>query len=421
MVCAQTGSGKTLVFLLPILQRLSEGNGAAAQRPARLQEAMQPVPFCPEAVVIAPTAELAMQLSSLAEQLASFLPNPPSVKYLAELQHEKNVTQLDGMRLAISTPDVLLQCVRDGLVSLEQVEMLAIDEADAILCTQEFIAEQGNEILSKCEANQQSLQLVFTMAHLSEVNELELIRRFPAAQRVFTTGVLVPTLRQCFHYFRGDKDGKLLAILESADEDPWLRDGATIIFCSGAGEAERICTFLKDSLPLSTPMALHSETRADQRAAVLHAFRSGEARVLVANDAAARGLDFPSLRHVIMYDVPLDLTAFVHCAGRTARRGQSGLVTCLVQTHEAAMYEQFDLKSHHALLPAPQLTFPSEEDVLGRMAPHEKTKKKKKQPSERRVDLVDGRQYSFQELQRYYRRDYTESEIYAYWNDKCRR
>merc|ERR1712107_825247 len=98
------------------------------------------------------------------------------------------------------------------------------------------------------------------------------------------------------------------------------------------------------------------ETPVNKRSAIAKAFREGNAQVLVATDGAARGLDFPSLRHVIMYDTPSDVTAFVHCAGRTARRGNTGLVTCLVEAGSADQF-QFDGKTLHALKDAPQLSF----------------------------------------------------------------
>eukprot|EP00931_Biecheleriopsis_adriatica_P099267 TRINITY_DN7367_c0_g1_i1.p1 TRINITY_DN7367_c0_g1~~TRINITY_DN7367_c0_g1_i1.p1 ORF type:complete len:431 (-),score=94.56 TRINITY_DN7367_c0_g1_i1:51-1343(-) len=346
MVCAQTGSGKTLVFLLPILQRLLD----------RTSEA----PALPEALILAPSEQLAMQVSAVARQLARSLPDSISIALLGEGARSPRKA-----RLLIGTADLALQCW-DSSSAGQGLCMLAVDEADALLCNAGERAEDDASALQRRAAKEllrrlegRMPQMFLTMAHLTEAREDELVCRFPQAQRVGHVGVLVPTLRQCFHYFRGDKDAKLLQLLADAEEeDSEPPAGATMVFCGCAAAAEKVKGLLEEEKPSRQPLALHEGTPAAQRADIASRFREGKAQVLVATDGAARGLDFPRVRHVIMYDVPVDATAFVHCAGRTARRGNTGLVTCIVEAGDAGRY-QFDGKCLHALKDAPQLSFSS--------------------------------------------------------------
>ena len=175
------------------------------------------------------------------------------------------------------------------------------------------------------------------MAHLSNEREEELQKRFPEAQMVGHTGVMVPTLRQCFHYFKGDKDAKLFWVLSEAEkEETEALAGSTMIFCSLPSTADRLQGALAERKPGSRPLALHENTPAQDKATIASEFRQGACEILLTTDMAARGLDFPRVRHVVLFDAPVDATAFVHSAGRTARRGSIGLVTCIIEGGDAA-------------------------------------------------------------------------------------
>ncbi|CAE8690369.1 unnamed protein product, partial [Polarella glacialis] len=280
-----------------------------------------------------------------------------------ECSAEPEASPKSRPRLVIATPEWVQLRRHSASLCIEKLRFVAVDEADAVLCRgmgDEGKPRQADDMVREFELRKTPPQIFLTMAHLSDAREKELVLRFPHAQRVGHVGVLVPTLRQCFHYFRGDKDAKLLWILETAKEDEDLCDGSTLVFCATAETAERVRSVLAEAAPSHKPKALHEATSLEQRAEAVQGFLSGETKLLVSTDSAARGLDFPRLQHVVMYDVPPDVTAFVHCAGRTARRGSSGLVTCLVEAHEVEKYE-FDFKSHHALSPAVQLNFPTPE------------------------------------------------------------
>jgi len=435
MVSAQTGSGKTMIFLLPILQRLSEPVSDD------LLSRQDGHGLLPQALIIAPTIELVTQVVDVARELALALDPRPAVVQLPAAD-EVHRDMVDGTvmssncsrTLLVATPQKLLAELLCGSVRLDHLQLLAIDEADTVLCGcgDDRGTSCADALLSKLLGGRhgESLQMILTMAHLSEVHEAELVRRFPQAQRVSQTGVIVPTLRQCYHYYRGDRDAKLLRVLEEAAKDSWLHEGTAIIFCANDADTERLQALVSEAMPLLKPVALHGDLGADARSAVLSSFRSGESRLLVATDASARGLDFPLLRHVVLHDMPTDVVTFVHCAGRTARRGQSGLVTCLVSTEEAGN-QQFDFTSHHGLPPADRLNFAAaatsemtaakiqhkEDDCMAVNAKVDATRTM--EFDERREDPFDGKRHTLKELHALYKGRYSKAAILAYWHDHC--
>ena len=273
--------------------------------------------------------------------------------------------------------------------------MLAIDEADLLLCApavdRDVLREERDkteEVLAATKGGQ--CQLFLAMAHLSNEREEELVSRFPHAQQVGHVGVLVPTLRQCFHYFKGDKDAKLLWVLREAEkEDPEPMAGATMIFCSWPDTAERLRRALCEAKPGYKPLALHEGTPLQDKGEIAREFREGSAEILLTTDMAARGLDFPRVRHVVLYDAPVDATAFVHSAGRTARRGSTGLVTCIIEGGDAVR-EHVDGKIFHALLDGPKLTFAQRDREEVRV---EAQAKKKSGPRQRGGYAQSARQW----------------------------
>ncbi|CAK9015536.1 unnamed protein product [Durusdinium trenchii] len=387
LVCAQTGSGKTLTFLLPILNRLLEssqrqaeqkgkGAGRKGLKGGRSKGKLGKEDFLEGrqqsnvlAVILAPTEQLAQQVAQVAEHLLSSCKQMHrsriQLKYVNHLQSAReNADRVNnGMCLIVGTPDIVIKQFETC-----DAQILAIDEADLLLCEGSSIAGSANgadfqnrqRITNSLLEGMHSAQLFLTMAHLTEQREKELLSRFPHIQQVGHTGVLVPTLRQCFHYFRGDessKKSKLLWILSEAEKEDPDTDGATIIFCATSAKAIELQAHLLERWKTSS---LHEESTKmlslSEVADIIQSFRDGATQILVATDMSVRGLDFPFLRHVILYDVPADATAFVHCAGRTARSGNTGLVTCIVEEGNA-LETNFDGKAIHSLKDAPQLSF----------------------------------------------------------------
>lgn len=389
LLVAQTGSGKTLCFLLPLLERLA----ASARTPSL-------------GLVLAPSRELAMQHAGVAATLADAMPAGPVVQLLSRDQPFLHSSQATAARLLVAQPEVALDLLRKGAIDATQLTALAIDEVDAVLCGGPFehmLSSAGESLLEALDVPVTTLgvpprrQSLLATAHLTPAHEVALRGRFGAYTRIEQRseggrrpGTLVPSLKQVFHYTSGSKDEKLLTVLRRARADEWLRDGATLVFCANGATVERLRAVVMEAekvsykaelsapsppspplprplLPPLPPLILHEGLADDERHAALSALRRSAAdadvetpsrapRVLIATSVVARGLDVPGLRHVILYDMPTDIAGYVHCAGRTARGGRPGLVSCLVESHsQAGRFREL-----HALTRAPALHFGGE-------------------------------------------------------------
>ena len=345
-IIAQTGSGKTLTFLLPILHHL---NNTFASSPSQIR-----------AIVIGPTAELMAQHYAIATKLA-----PTLVE-----------------RVLFKTPDQVISDLKDPLssnaVEYDGIKIVAIDEVDAVLCGNEFnstVPESSNELLNLLP---DQAQYILTTAHLNRAHTKVLEKLFPQIKMIQQGGssqsILVPTLRQEFHYFSGnisEKLEKLESILHKAEDNPLRAGQSTIIFCETEEGVELVHSFLEKSVlsKVFAPRKLHVRMEPNKRSDALSDFQTNpeKCRLLVTHEIAARGLDCPLVRHVILFDTPKDVTAFVHRAGRTARAGEDGTVTCLVQAgtgfNGGGSFGQH--KQLHALQDAPKLKFKKAGDANG--------------------------------------------------------
>lgn len=273
-----------------------------------------------------------------------------------------------GAREIKSRFDVTIQ----GLRAVPQESSNAFDLLDDEL-RQNLSKELG--ILEPNEIQNMSLPIAIggndtsVIAHLTRAHTKIITRLFPDIETIRQSSssqrVLVPTLRQVFHYFSGDMSAKLAEledVLEKSEKQ------STIIFCKDENEVEAVHLFLKNSKTLGdafSPEKLHINLSSEERSTALSRFRTNEKEclMLVTHEIAARGLDCPSVRHVVLFDTPTDVTAFVHRAGRTARAGEEGVVTCLVQAggglgsfgQSGGSFGQH--KDLHALLDAPKLKF----------------------------------------------------------------
>eukprot|EP00587_Corethron_hystrix_P003817 CAMPEP_0113303346 /NCGR_PEP_ID=MMETSP0010_2-20120614/3801_1 /TAXON_ID=216773 ORGANISM="Corethron hystrix, Strain 308" /NCGR_SAMPLE_ID=MMETSP0010_2 /ASSEMBLY_ACC=CAM_ASM_000155 /LENGTH=517 /DNA_ID=CAMNT_0000157329 /DNA_START=271 /DNA_END=1825 /DNA_ORIENTATION=- /assembly_acc=CAM_ASM_000155 len=399
MVVSQTGSGKTLTFLLPILFFLKKQQ---MQHPENEDSDIHQEDnsdknncdgvrtfFEPKALVLAPTKELVAQHEDTFRRIA---PNPM-------IAGNQSLVHFD-------TPDCFLKSVREKCLGLNRLGIVAFDEADAILCKSGVSVDGGSQ-MSKMGENvlefvlgknqkyheqqqkQETVlsvspngncdgkpQFILTTAYLSELHNKALLDRFPSAIRVQEPiklgdnglGVLVPTLRQEFQYFSGDKDSKFVRIYCRSLEDPFLLEGNTLVFCSTPEDAEHIVELLEEAgkekegakVRRGYLNCINEGMNALERRERLQEFRAlnGVVGTLICTEMFARGLDVPNVRHVILFDVPSDVANFVHQVGRTARRGQSGLVTAMVRAGGFGIGGGFNKFQHlHALQDAPKLTF----------------------------------------------------------------
>ena len=455
LCCAQTGSGKTLLFLLPILRHLlgpppsreprvvlsRKFDESRPKKPKRGHIPKTVLPSAPDALVLVHSRELAMQIAHVARALAAALPGWADARVCcltngAPYTPQRAQLRGGGVRLVVATPSRLLYHVGEDNVSLHGLRVLAADEADALLCqrggplageARQVPARDGGmrpctrrahtrraramrhatrpgasrryadpwwQVLAAAwratRREKGRLQTILTSATVSQEDEAELRALVPRARRLSHVGVLAPTLERRFVPVRSNlthrKDDALLRLLRRAATAPPREGGgdgaaATMLFCTGARRARHVVELLRHELPWLRVAALHGECERAERDAALAAFHDGEAQaraargvriacawrarvhgactaldaqrthtmltpaprttqLLVCTDLAARGLDFPHVRHVVMYDMPKDVTAFIHRAGRTARRGERGLLSCLYTPHDWDLHRE---------------------------------------------------------------------------------
>jgi superfamily II DNA/RNA helicase len=310
-VMAQTGSGKTLIFLLPILEsvlRLRKSNHKIYTTK---------VPF---ALVLSPNKLLCEQHCRVAENI---LPDVDEILF--------------------STLDELIVNVHSTKVSLDLVKIVAMDEVDAILYKKngDVVTKNAIQLMERLPKN---IQFICTTAYLTEEQKIALLHRdfidmIWVGERVGKTNVMVPTLRQRFKYFSGSLHDKLIGVIHDAQKDDWFRQGMTIIFCSDVESAECIRSRIVTDVGVEV-LLLHENMEFDDQIKILARMQEQsqgqtqkfECSYLVCTSVASRGLDIPNVRHVILHDVPSDISDFLHRAGRTARGGQEGVLTCLVKS-----------------------------------------------------------------------------------------
>ena len=303
--CAETGTGKTAAFLLPIIQRMNE----------------RPRPRV-RVLVLAPTRELVSQIEASYRELAP----KGSARCVSIIGGASMPRQRDELRrgvgVVVATPGRLLDHMERGSIDLSGVEVLVLDEADRML-DMGFLPSI-RRILSKLPAKRQNLLFSATMSPAIEqlarstMNKPELVevnQRGRAAAMVEQTAYPVATQ---------SKTALLLDLLER-ERETFER---VLVFTRTRRGAERLSHILEAREHKVN--RIHADRTQSQREAALRGFKEGRTRVLVATDIAARGLDVDSVSHVINYDVPSAPEDYVHRVGRTGRAGNTGRAITLV-------------------------------------------------------------------------------------------
>ncbi len=305
--CAETGTGKTAAFLLPIIQKICERS-----RPGiRL-------------LVLAPTRELAMQLDKNYGELNRAKSNR-SVTVIGGTNIRTQITALRrGATAVIATPGRLLDLVERGAINLSTVEHLVLDEADRMLDMGFLPAIK--RVLAKLPTKRQTLLFSATMSSsieslarstMKQPKLVEVNPRSRAAQMVDQT---------VYSVAQENKTALLLDLLERETEHESLE--RVLFFTRTRRGSERLSHILKARNHRVN--RIHADRSQSQREAALQDFRDGRARVLVATDIAARGLDVDAVSHVINYDVPNAPEDYVHRVGRTGRAGNRGKAITIV-------------------------------------------------------------------------------------------
>ncbi len=311
MGAAQTGTGKTAGFALPILQRLMAHANASAS-PAR-----HPV----RALIIAPTRELADQIYANVAAYAKHTNLKSAVVFGGVDIKPQLAAMRAGCEVLIATPGRLLDHVEQRTVNLSQVEVFVMDEADRML-DMGFLPDI-QRIINLLPASRQNL--MFSATFSGEIRKLaESFLRQPVSVEVARRNAAAENVEQLV-YRVPDADSKRAAVAQLVRDRQLAQ---VIVFTNTKIGAGRLARQLeRDGLNAS---AIHGDKSQQERLATLEAFKKGEIVVLVATDVAARGLDIAELPAVINYDLPYSPEDYVHRIGRTGRAGASGVALSLM-------------------------------------------------------------------------------------------
>ncbi|HLW05203.1 MAG TPA: DEAD/DEAH box helicase [Azoarcus sp.] len=314
MGAAQTGTGKTAGFTLPLLQRLAQFANTSTS-PAR-----HPV----RALVLAPTRELAVQVHESVERYSKHLPLRSLCIYGGVDMRAQTEALRRGVEIVVATPGRLLDHVQQKSIQLGQVNLLVLDEADRML-DMGFIPDI-RRILDLLPATRQSL--LFSATFSEEIRKLaDRMLKNPQLVEVARRNMVSETIEHRVHPVSAGLKRNLLAhLLRHEPEAQVLVFVETKLTCS------RLANYLvRQNLSAD---AIHGDKSQGQRSETLEAFKAGKLRVLVATDVAARGLDIDELPFVINYELPHTAEDYVHRIGRTGRAGHLGNAVSLVCAEE---------------------------------------------------------------------------------------
>ena len=315
MGAAQTGTGKTAAFSLPLLQKMLRHENASMS-PAR-----HPV----RALVLAPTRELADQVAANVKNYAKHTQLRSAVVFGGIDMKPQTLQLKAGVEVLIATPGRLLDHIEAKNAVLNQVEYVVLDEADRMLDIG-FLPDL-QRILSYLPRQRQTL--LFSATFSPEIKRLaESYLQDPVTVEVARPNATASTVEQRF--YRVVDDDKRAAVRQLLRERELAQ--AIVFVNSKLGAARLARAFERDGLKTA---ALHGDKSQDERLKSLDAFKRGEVDLLVATDVAARGLDIADLPAVFNFDVPFNAEDYVHRIGRTGRAGASGLAVTLVTRDDA--------------------------------------------------------------------------------------
>ena len=313
--CAETGTGKTAAFLLPIIQNISEKSRPGVR-----------------VLVLAPTRELALQIQNNYGELNRVKSNR-SVTVMGGANMRTQITDLRrGATMVIATPGRLLDLTERGAINLSTVEVLVLDEADRMLDMGFLPAIR--QVLARLPTKRQTLLFSATMS-----SSIESLARSTMAQpklvEVSSRGRAAEMIEQtAYSVSQENKTALLLDLLERERQQESF--DKVLVFTRTRRGSERLSHILKARN--HSVNRIHADRSQPQREKALQEFRDGRTRVLVATDIAARGLDVDAVSHVINYDVPHAPEDYVHRVGRTGRAGLQGkAITIVAPVDELSM------------------------------------------------------------------------------------
>ena len=312
---AQTGTGKTAAFGLPVLQRIDADNHA------------------PQALVLAPTRELCLQIAGDLADFSKYMPEVVVLPVYGGSSIESQIRALRrGVQIIVATPGRLIDLINRGVVKLEGVHTVVLDEADEML-NMGFV-DSINDILSHVPEDRTMLMFSATMP--DEVARIS--KRFMKNPEEIVVGTRNTGAENVRHiYYMVNARDKYLALKRIADDTPNIY---AIIFCRTRRDTQEIAdALIADGYNAD---ALHGDLSQQQRDMVMKKFRDRVLPLLVATDVAARGLDVDDLTHVINYGLPDDTAVYTHRSGRTGRAGKTGVSIAIIHSREKGKLREIE-------------------------------------------------------------------------------
>ncbi len=321
---AQTGTGKTAAFALPMLQRISE---LTTPRQSRR----------PRALILTPTRELAVQVHDSVRKYGKYLRMPSTVVYGGAGMSPQIDALRRGVDILVATPGRLIDHIEQGTLQLGDVQMLVLDEADRMLDMGFLPAIR--RVLTYLPKVRQTLLFSATFEEQIKKLAIDFLKNPSEVQVSAQNAVAASVSHRAHPVDTGRKRDLLTQMLAERYQEQIL------VF----GKTKHGCNRLAEHLEKAgiRAVAIHGNKSQAQRLKALNDFKSGKARVLVATDVAARGLDIPQLPVVINYDLPMVAEDYIHRIGRTGRAGASGEAISLVAPEEAQL-----LRAIHRVLKA---------------------------------------------------------------------
>lgn len=317
LACAQTGTGKTAAFALPILQLLSASQ--VKGRPIR-------------ALILTPTRELALQIDECMEVYSRYLAVSHTVIYGGVGQAPQVAALERGAEILTATPGRLLDLMQQGKVSLDRLEIFVLDEADRML-DMGFIHDVRRVIRALPQKRQ---TLLFSATMPPEIERLaHQILHHPKKVMVAPPSTTVERIEQSVYFAEKPDKKRLLPVLLRAPEVE-----SALVFTRTKHGANRVAADLTRAG--IEAMAIHGNKSQTARQTALSRLKSGELRVLVATDIAARGIDVSGLSHVVNYDLPNVPETYVHRIGRTGRAGRDGVAWSFCSQEERPYLKEIE-------------------------------------------------------------------------------
>lgn len=312
---AQTGTGKTAAFGLPVLQRIDPEN------------------HTPQALILSPTRELCLQIASDIADFSKYLPDVKVLPVYGGSSIESQIRALrEGVQVIVATPGRLIDLIKRGVVKLDNVHTVILDEADEML-NMGFL-DSIDEILAAVPDDRKMLMFSATMP--KEIARIA--KKYMHDAEEFVVGTRNEGAANVRHiYYMVNARDKYLALKRIADDNPNIY---AIIFCRTRRDTQEIAdNLIRDGYNAD---ALHGDLSQQQRDITMRKFRDRVITLLVATDVAARGLDVDDLTHVINYGLPDDTAVYTHRSGRTGRAGKTGVSIAIIHSREKGRLREIE-------------------------------------------------------------------------------